>query len=56
MLLAGDKLAAKKCGGLGMKLNCIQWGGYSSGDQGSVEYPFISITPRSTLTRNGRTC
>ena len=27
-----------------------------SGALGDVEYPFIAITPRSTLTRSGSTC
>ena len=26
------------------------------GDLGSVEYPFIAITPRCTLTQGGSTC
>ena len=45
--------ATKKCGGvLGMTLNCIWWWSFSSEDLGSVEYPFIAITPKSTLTLN----
>ena len=41
---------------LGMTLNCIWWRGTSYGTLGNVEYPFIAITPRSTLTRSGSTC
>ena len=37
-------------------INCIPWWGSSSGDLGSVKYPFIAITLRSTLTRSGSTC
>ena len=40
---------------LDMTLNCIWWWSPSSGDQGSVEYPFISILP-SLLTRYGSAC
>ena len=40
---------------LGMTLTCIQWWGFSSGALGSVEYPDISIFPKSTLTRSGIT-
>ena len=39
-----------------MTLNCIWWSGTRFRDLGSVEYPFIAITPRSTLTRSGSTC
>ena len=35
----------------GMTLNCIWWGSSSSEDLERVEYPFIAITPRSTLIR-----
>ena len=35
-----------------MTLNCIWWLGYSSEDLENVEYAFITITPRSTLTRD----
>ena len=38
-----------------MTLNCIWWWGSSSGDLESVEYPFIVITPISTLIQNGST-
>ena len=38
-----------------MTLNCIQWWGSSSGDLGSVEYFFISITPKSMLTQSNST-
>ena len=31
-----------------MKLNCIQWWDFSSGDLGSVGNSFIAIIPRST--------
>ena len=41
---------------LHMKLNCIWWWGSNSGDLGSVEYPFIAITPRSILTQSGSAC
>ena len=40
-----------KRGVLGMTLNYIWWGS-SSGDMGSVEYPFITITSRSTPTQS----
>ena len=36
-------------------LNCIWWRGTNYGALGNVEYPFIAITPRSTLTRSGST-
>ena len=45
-----------KRGVLGITLKCIWWWGFSSGDLGSVEYPFIAITPRSTQILNGSTC
>ena len=38
-----------------MTLNCIWYWGSYSGALGNVEYHFIAITPRSTLTRSGRT-
>ena len=41
---------------LGMILNCIGWWGSSSGGLLSVDYPFIVITSRSTLTWSGSTC
>ena len=40
---------------LGMTLNYKLWGS-SSGALGSVEYPFIVITPRPTLTKSCSTC
>ena len=36
---------------LNMALNSIRWWGFSSGDLDSVEYSFIDITPRYTLTQ-----
>ena len=39
-----------------MILNCIWWWGSSSGALGNVEYLFIAITPKSTLTQRGSTC
>ena len=41
---------------LGMTLNCIRWWSSSSSDIENVEYPFIAITLRSTLTRINSTC
>ena len=41
---------------LSMPLNYIWWWGSISGDLWSVEYPFIAITPRSTLTWIVNTC
>ena len=41
---------------LGITLNCIRWWGLTSEGLVILEYPFISITPRFTLTRNGCTC
>ena len=38
-----------------MTLNCIWTSFSSSGYLGSVEYSFIAITPRSTLTYSGST-
>ena len=38
-----------------MTLNSIWWWGSSSGVLRNVEYPFIAITPRSTLSRSGST-
>ena len=38
-----------------MTVNYIWLDGSSSRDLGSKEYPFISITPRSTLTQSGST-
>ena len=40
----------------GMTLNHIWWWGFSPRALGNVEYPSITTTPRSTLTRIGRTC
>ena len=45
----------QKVGVLGMSLNCIWCWALSSGHLGSVEYPFITINPNSTLTWNGNT-
>ena len=42
---------SKKRADLGMTLNCNWWYGSNSGDRGSVEYFFVAITPRSTLTQ-----
>ena len=39
-----------------MKPNCIWWWGSSSGDLGSIEYPFIAITARFTQILSNRTC
>ena len=39
-----------------MTLSCIWWSNSSSKDLRNVEYSFTAITPRSTLTRSGRTC
>ena len=48
---SGVRLPPEKKGSvLSMTLNCIWWFGSSSGALGSVEYIFISITPRPTLT------
>ena len=41
---------------LGRVLNYIWWLGSSSGALENMEYSFIAITPRSTLTQSGRTC
>ena len=41
---------------LGMTLNCISWWGSSPGALENVEYLFITITSRSTLTWIGSTC
>ena len=38
-----------------MTLNKIWWWDTCSGDQGSIEYSFIAITPSSTLTRSSNT-
>ena len=38
-----------------MTLNYIWYWGSSSGDLVDVEYPFIAITPRSTLIQNAST-
>ena len=46
-----DKMNRKGCV-LDMKLNCIWWFGYSSGDGEFVEYPFIDIIPLYTLAWN----
>ena len=40
----------------GMTLNCILWQGYVSGDLESMEYTFIAITPRPTLTQSDSIC
>ena len=37
-------------------LNCIQLLSSISGDLDSIEYPFIAITPRSTLALSDSTC
>ena len=42
----------KQWGVLGMIWSCIWWWGSCSGALGSVEYSFIVITPRFTLTWN----
>ena len=42
-----------KRGVLSMRINCIWWCSSSSRDLRSVECPFYSITPRSTLTWSG---
>ena len=41
---------------MSMTINLIWRQGYSSWNIGSIEYPFIGITPRSTLIRSGRIC
>ena len=41
---------------LDMTLNGIWWWGSSPEALGNVEYSFIAITPRSTLTLSGSTC
>ena len=43
-------------GVLRMRLNRNLWGRFRSGNLGSVEYPFITITTRFTLTRSGCNC
>ena len=48
--------AHEKGGVLDMTQICIWWWGYSSKDLRSVEYTFIIITPRFTLTLSGSTC
>ena len=39
-----------------MTLNCICWWGSGPGALGNMEYSFIAITPRTTLTWSGSTC
>ena len=39
-----------------MTLNCIWWWASYPEALENVEYPFISITPRPTLTQSGNTC
>ena len=46
----------QKRGLLVMTLSSSWWRCSSSRDLESVKYPFIAITPRSTLTRGGSTC
>ena len=41
---------------LGMILNCIWWWGSNPGVLENMEYLFIAITSRSTLTRSDSTC
>ena len=41
---------------MGKILFCIWWWGSSSKDLGSVDYPFIAITPSSSLTQSDSTC
>ena len=38
-----------------MIFNCIRYWGFSSTDLSSIEYPFIAITPSTTLTWSGIT-
>ena len=38
-----------------MTLNCIQWKGCSSGGLKSVEYTFMVITSKSSLSHSGCT-
>ena len=52
----GKTSTPKNWGVLGITLNCNWWWGSRSGDLWNVEYPFIIITSRSTLTWRGRTC
>ena len=49
-------LPHKKRGVFSMTLNGIWWWGFSSGALGIVGYPYIAISPRSTLTCCGNTC
>ena len=54
--LRKSKTSPPKRGVLSMKLSC-NWGlGSSSRDLGSVECPFTTLTPRSTLTLSDSTC
>ena len=39
-----------------MTQHCIWWWGFSSGALGIVDYPFIVICVKSTLTWSGSTC
>ena len=39
-----------------MTLNSVWWRFSSNRALENVEYPFIAITPRSTLTQSGGTC
>ena len=43
-------------GVLGMTRNCIWQWAYSSGAQGNIEYHFIAIIPKSTLTQRVSSC
>ena len=43
-------------GVLGMTLKCIWWWGSSPEALRNVEYLFIAISPRSTLTLRGNAC
>ena len=56
ILLTRDKLPPTQKGVLAMTLNCIWWWRSSSGDLGTMEYPFIAITLRSNLTWSGSNC
>ena len=55
-LSRGVRLLLQESYVIGMTLNCIWWWSSSLGDWGSVEYTFIAITSRSTLTHSSSTC